>query len=424
MLLRDYLNTHFNDTATWTLADMESHFMLKFGVNVRNEGSVYCFKYNQLESNWAEPLTALCRGIMLRYRDGSWTIVSRPFDKFFNYGEPNCPYSDAELFGSTSRFRMIEKADGTCIQMWYDHDREEWRVSTLKMITPGEVNQFKKLTFHDLFWNTVDGEAFANNLRTTPKDYTFIFELCCPENQVVTRYETPRVYLLAVRNHQDGDFLSAGLVDHLAERLKVLRPVIYPFTFANADAMLAFVEAHSEDHDTYGEYPEGFVVLDQTQPACKLKNDTYLRFHACITGDIKHTFNAILKAYFTGKIDDIESVLSDMAISYLGHLRAWWTLQMNLMTKAIADVQAAVAAETDDSQKAYALCIQSMAPKSYIPFFYQFKDNVRAGNCDAGHFEDWFMSADHKGRLRYTVFEKQIKAVCEAGMLADQNASE
>jgi hypothetical protein len=49
-----------------------------------------------------------------------WVIVGRPFEKFFNQQESECPVASAKVFDANcSSFGMAEKADGTCIQFWW-----------------------------------------------------------------------------------------------------------------------------------------------------------------------------------------------------------------------------------------------------------------------------------------------------------------
>lgn len=73
-----------------------------------------------------------CRGLICHRGQDQWEVVSRPFDKFFNRNEPSCPYADTTAFdenvsqfyisGSNRRsllLTVIEKADGTCMQLWY-----------------------------------------------------------------------------------------------------------------------------------------------------------------------------------------------------------------------------------------------------------------------------------------------------------------
>lgn len=46
--------------------------------------------------------------------------MGRPFDKFFNQQESECPVSNPRVFDAHCReFAFAEKADGTCIQFWW-----------------------------------------------------------------------------------------------------------------------------------------------------------------------------------------------------------------------------------------------------------------------------------------------------------------
>ena len=75
--------------------------------------------------------------------------------------------------------------------MWWDDDLEKWRISTLKYITPDEwVPQ--------LFWRFIDEKKLNTELW---KNYTYVFELCCEENRIVTKYSQDQVFLIAIRNN-------------------------------------------------------------------------------------------------------------------------------------------------------------------------------------------------------------------------------
>src|SRR4051812_39544178 len=61
----------------------------KYAIKCKKHGkypNLLLFKYDQLESPFAEPLVRECRGIILDSED-NWRIVCRPFSKFFNAQE-------------------------------------------------------------------------------------------------------------------------------------------------------------------------------------------------------------------------------------------------------------------------------------------------------------------------------------------------
>ena len=48
-----------------------------------------------------------------------------------------------------------------------------------------------------LFWSIVDKSLVE---KTLDKSNTYLFELCCNENRVVTQYETDEAFLVAIRH--------------------------------------------------------------------------------------------------------------------------------------------------------------------------------------------------------------------------------
>lgn len=74
------------------------------------------FKYDQIFSDFSNPVVCSARGIILDSSD-NWRIVSNPFPKFFNYGEPNAAKIDWDSA------RALEKLDGcfsynAALQLW------------------------------------------------------------------------------------------------------------------------------------------------------------------------------------------------------------------------------------------------------------------------------------------------------------------
>ncbi|KAL6053261.1 FecR domain-containing protein [Balamuthia mandrillaris] len=120
----------------WSNADLTHHFFTKYGVNVGIEGVFYLFKYEvTVALEWPKEIRE-CRGIILQRSDlkaqpdsssasassssALWEVAARPFDKFFNQEESQCPFSTKQVFEQyLSEFELVEKADGSCIQLWH-----------------------------------------------------------------------------------------------------------------------------------------------------------------------------------------------------------------------------------------------------------------------------------------------------------------
>ena len=100
-------------------------------IKITRDGPYIMFKYNQIESDFSNPLVRECRGIILK--EGTFEVVCHAFDKFGNYGESYAPEIDWETAV------VQEKCDGSLIKIWYDDD--DWHIST-----NGTIDAFKAFT--------------------------------------------------------------------------------------------------------------------------------------------------------------------------------------------------------------------------------------------------------------------------------------
>ena len=107
-------------------------------------------KYDQLTSPTLMGLPEMqdCRGLILE--KGTWKVMSLAFRKFFNAEEGNA----AKIDWNTAH--VLEKLDGTLIQVYWDWHKKEWFAGTTGTAEgEGEVNNKMGTTFNQLFWKTV-----------------------------------------------------------------------------------------------------------------------------------------------------------------------------------------------------------------------------------------------------------------------------
>lgn len=78
------------------------------------------FKYNQIRSDFSNPIVREARGAV--FVEDTWECVSRAFDKFFNYAEPNASIIDWVTA------RVMEKVDGSLMRIFYCEG--EWYLIT------------------------------------------------------------------------------------------------------------------------------------------------------------------------------------------------------------------------------------------------------------------------------------------------------
>lgn len=251
-------------------------------------------KYSQIDSPLGDPTVQQCRGIILDEKD-NWRIVARPFDKFFNWGEPHA----AKIDWGTAQVQ--EKLDGTlCILYWYAGD---WRVATTG--TPdatGEVGPGEQdITFKQLFWRTWDHLGYIKPaMRWQP--WTFLFELMTPYNRVVCRYPEPRLVFLGARGaYAEGEELSPDEFAWQSYKWTAVKE--FPLrTMAHIQSTFVAMDPLNQ---------EGYVVVDSDYHRIKVKHPGYVALHH-MRGD-GYGPRRILEVILAGNSDEVVSNFPEWA---------------------------------------------------------------------------------------------------------------
>jgi len=269
-----------------SLDDLKERYAIKIKRHPYFQNLVH-FSYDMLNSPLGEPIVQECRGLILD-QDDNWKVVAFPYRKFFNYGEPHAAQID------WNSAQVFEKLDGTLIIL-YKYDGV-WHVATTGTPDAGtNVNGFG-FSFSDLFWRVWDGYRYP--LPEGMDDYTFMFELMTPYNQVVVRQNGNRIVLHGMRNNhtleEENPRLAAALFRYECVR---------SFDFHSIDEVVAAAE------ELDFQKQEGFVIVDAYYNRLKVKNPKYVFYH-----HIKSSFS-IKKA-----VDIIRKGESAEFISYFPEL--------------------------------------------------------------------------------------------------------
>ena len=240
-----------------TLEDLKA----EYGIKARPHGTIeglWSIKYNQIESPMGEAIVQECRGIILDEND-NWSVVARPFDKFFNHGEGHA--HDIE-WGSA---RVFEKVDGSLMILYFYEG--EWHIASSGTPDAAGRLQIGEHTFASLFW-----ETFRRMGLTLPGEdqqhITFMFEMTSPYNRVVVRYTEASLTLLGARCRITGR-------DFCLETTDVSRgyPVVRSYSLSSLEAILATMD----DIDPMDQ--EGYIVRDATGNRIKIKSPAYVAIH-------------------------------------------------------------------------------------------------------------------------------------------------
>lgn len=268
--LLTHLATFPGDIATKAAALAEV-----YALKVKVEGNFMLLDYNMIDSPRKHPYVDQCRGVVIWVcpETSRLEYARRPLDRFYNLGE--YPEGEAEFDWATAT--VEEKADGSLICVWANRETYRWEIGTRGNAFGNNTittlsGEDSTITFRSLFLRAFGGEerfeeAFG---RYGLPWLTYMFELCCLENKIVTAYEGDQVYLLAARDHVSGRDLSPGMLDQLAQRLSVKRPERYK--------LRSFEEA-SEAVNKLENLREGFVLRDIESRRIKVKSLAYVQAH-------------------------------------------------------------------------------------------------------------------------------------------------
>jgi T4 RnlA family RNA ligase len=255
-----------------------------YNLKISEDGPYVMFKYNQLSSDFYNPIVREARGIIFRRDDWSHPVCW-PFMKFFNAGELNA----AELDWETAF--VAEKVDGSLIKVWYDRI---WHISTNGTIDAfdAKLDDVKVHDFEELFLQTLgkyNYTCFGELTNGLDEDKTYMFELVGPYNRVVIPYEEPAIYFLGARNNYTGEEFNCSAP--IAGALGMGRfnlPKQYPLHSVNDCVKLA---------ETFSWDQEGFVACDAQFNRVKIKSPAYVLAHFARNNNVitrKHLLNVIL----------------------------------------------------------------------------------------------------------------------------------
>lgn len=244
----------------------------QLAISVKKVDDLLVLNYNQIDSQKTNPIVMECRSLILEA--ATLKVVSRSFDRFFNYGEalnvmPEIDWKRAVAF---------EKVDGSLIKL-YNH-KGHWYISTKGTVYGDSDCMGYGVTFQELVWkslgckNDYEFQSFMKNHIFCPT-ITYIFELTSVENRVVKRYEGYKLHFLGARRNEDGYYVSSVERKWLQSRDSYLGDIIeYPkqYRFDSVEECLR-TSRELKDLD------EGYVIYQDGVPIAKVKSPAYVAVH-------------------------------------------------------------------------------------------------------------------------------------------------
>jgi hypothetical protein len=315
-----------NYLATHSLADLAAEFAIAFRRHPAFPPLVM-LKYNQINSPMHEPIVQQCRGIILD-ESNDWAVVSYPFDKFFNYGEPNAALVD------WTTARVFEKLDGSMMTLYWHAGA--WNVASSGLPDASGLAHDSGLTFAELFWKTWKSLQYVLPADTAS---CFMFELMTPFNRVIVPHTESRLMYIGQRSVV-GSMAESWDEDH-AESLGWEVVKSHPLASLN-DCVEAAAKLRGIDG-------EGFVVRDAGFRRIKVKCPQYVAL-----SHLKDTLSP------RSMLDIIRKADSDEFLTYFPELRPVYE-QVKAKFDGLCDALDAeyAAVKHIESQKDFALAIKS-----------------------------------------------------------------
>lgn len=303
-----------------------------YSIKAKEQGNLVALNYDQIDSPKADPITRECRGLILDMRD--WSVVSRSFDRFFNWGESGCP-EGVDLYHG----KVYEKIDGSLIKLYYYEG--EWHISTRgTVVADGPVGMFGDITFQDLVVKASPVDTLEEFKELCEKhlypENTYILEITSQENRVVKRYEGYNLYFLACRNNETGQYMD--MLPSVKQAMGFLSP-----KEINCLSMEGVVEASQGMKDL----DEGWVVYESGVPVCKVKSPLYLAVHR-IRGEGVITPKRVMQLLLVNEQDEYLTYFPEDEKFFTPYREALRQLlySMDCLYKLVGDIQ---------DQKVYAL---------------------------------------------------------------------
>lgn len=280
-----------------------------------SSGALLSLNYDMLDAKDKDKLAQQCRGLILAKSNGAslfnepgfkrendrnkledvcpgeTVIVSYPFNRFFNQGQD----AAADVDWNDPSLQVQLKLDGSLIHLSFNQFKNEWFVSTKSVpCAPQFVDEDKTFTFASLFnkaFKETTGIDLSDYTKTLDKDYTYIFELMTPLNQVVVLSEQYKVSLIGIRNKVT--FQETPVRNYVGPV-----PVVKSFSLNNLNDVMALVLSYKPTDN------EGVVVVDSQFNRIKVKHPEYSSINRARDSLIKSN-RACVSLILNGLEDDV-----------------------------------------------------------------------------------------------------------------------
>ena len=386
-----------------SLSDLKKEYGIKS--SAKPGDLFFSLDYSQFESVPSE-IVNQCRGLILgvdkplreeHLKDcpiGPTKVLARPFNRFFNYGEPHA--ENIEILSPDTL--IFEKLDGTCCIVWWNPYLKEWCVATRRVpLSDMKITGFDDFTFYTLFQKALletlglkqdqPSDVFHTwTQKNLSKENTYIFELTTPVNRVLVDYTDFKVHLLGIRNTLTGQEYR---IDTFKEKTFYGVPTCPVYQFYSLEEVIQFANLKNPLEQ------EGIVVCDSSFKRIKIKNIHYIKYSAVVASFSERN---VLRLILSNQIDDVIPMLAPYFKEHVFRLKDSLLKLISKNDTIYDEIQNQIK-ESQNKRKDFAIKVNQ--EKGFMHYLIErfklkassFEDFVQSKKNDKNYLEDKFIDS-------------------------------
>jgi len=337
-------------------------------------GHKFSLNYDQIEAKESDPLAQECRGLILAAVDGKsftadtvmvnsklsydhispgkTTVLSRPLDRFFNYGQGAC----ANINWNDPKLKILSKLDGTLCILYFDHFISKWCVATRSapdadIMMDNQVYSFRTL-FEKALFDTV-GVYFDGYTSNLDKEITYCFELCSPLNNIVVKYSDYRITLIAARSIIDFKEIDLDMIKSYGI------PKVSAHTYTSVSELVDYVSTFDPMKE------EGVVAIDSNFNRIKIKSPSYVLYHR-MRDTLAASPRNCLEAILLEADDDALPFLPEDIVANLLKIKEGVKSLISTYDSKYAEIKSLSDAKFPGDKKTFALNVKAASEKNKL----------------------------------------------------------
>lgn len=150
----------------------------KFIKKQTNEKGLSIYNYTDpamyTKGAWDNQAVRKCRGIVVGIEG---EVLARPYEKFFNYGQPESGELDLD-----APVEVTDKMDGSMLSLWWNPITKQPQFSTRGSFNSDQSNDANKWLRENVH------DVLSGDIETTLTEWTLVLEWISPDNRIVLNY--------------------------------------------------------------------------------------------------------------------------------------------------------------------------------------------------------------------------------------------